>query len=127
MTIKESTTGRGGNIAYKMVRSKYDIDPKTGWGKVVTLARENLMKASGGKVPGPNVVAAHLTFGAHHGKDSASQKAKWKTRSWNTAESNMHRDGGLSASDKLKLKNYNRTQKTEDKKTLANKFKKRAK
>lgn len=102
MTIKEKVTTKGGNIGYKMTRSRY-IKGKDGYGAVITVARENLIKANGGKDPGTNVVAAHANFGAHNGKD---QKAKWASRAWNTAESNMNRADGISASDKLKLKNY---------------------
>ncbi len=120
MTIKDKTTGAGGNRGYRMTRSKYKIG-KDGYGAVVTVARENLLKANHGKDPGPNIVAMHIRPGAHHGKD---QKAVWGSRSKNTAESNMQRDGGLSTSDKLKLKNYSRTTQKNDKKTLAEKLKK---
>lgn len=107
MTIKEKTTGRGGNVAYRMQRSKYIKGPD-GHGAVVTAAREALIAANGGKDPGYNVVAAHDSFGSHHGKN---QDARWETRAYNTAESNMHRAGGLSIKDKIKLKSYKEPQK----------------
>jgi len=105
MTIREDVTTRGGNVGYNMTRSKY-VRGKDGYGRVITTAREALIKANGGKDPGPNTVAAHAKFGSHFG-GADDQKAKWASRSWNTSESNMNRgSGGISASDKLRLKNY---------------------
>ncbi len=120
MTIKDKTTGEGGNRGYKMVRSKYLKGPD-GHGRVITAAREALIAKNGGKDPGENVVAAHKNFGAHHGDD---QVATWQSRSWNTAESNMNRKDGISATDKLKLKSYN---KKKDAKKLTEKFNDRRK
>ena len=105
MTIRDKLTTKGGNRGYSMVRSKYVKGPD-GFGKVITLARETLIGRNGGKDPGRDVVAAHKDFGAHHSKDVKDQEATFKSRSWNTSESNMNRDAGISATDKLKLKNY---------------------
>lgn len=118
MTIKENTTGRGGNVGYKMVRSKF-VKGKDGYGKVITAAREQLLKSNGGKDPGPDVVAAHKNFGAHHGDDQIS---KWKSRAWNTAESNMHRKDGISATDKMRLKKYKGEQEAKPKKSATEKL-----
>lgn len=101
MTIKEDTTGRGGNVGYKMVRSKVVKGPD-GHGKMVTAAREALMQKLG-RDPGPNIVAAHKGFGAHHGSDQA---ARWETRAYNTAESDYNHDGSISIKDKIALKKY---------------------
>jgi hypothetical protein len=105
MTIKDKLTTKGGNRSYSMTRSKIAIDPKTGYGKVVTLARETLMRKLG-RDPGPNVVAAHKSFGAHHSHNPEEQQASFKSRAYNTAESNMNRDHGISMSDKIKLRKY---------------------
>lgn len=101
MTIKDKTTGAGGNRGYRMVRSKISKG-KDGYGKMVTEAREKLMQKLGYD-PGYNVVAAHKNFGAHHGKD---QEAEWQSRSWNTAQSDFNHDGHLSVADKIKLNKY---------------------
>ncbi len=103
MTIREKVTTRGGSVGYKQVRSKISMG-KDGYGKSVTVAREKLMQKLG-RDPGPNVVAAHSSFGSHFGGDK-DQASKFATRGWNTAESNMNRADGLSATDKLKLRNY---------------------
>lgn len=104
MTIRLPTTTRGGATGYRMVRSRY-VKDKSGYGKVISTAREELIKKNGGKDPGPNTVAAHKSFGSHFGGDK-DQESSWATRGWNTSESNMNRAGGLSATDKLKLKRY---------------------
>ena len=101
MTIKDTHTGSGGGRAYSMTRSKISHD-KNGYGKTVTVAREKLMQKLGYD-PGPDTVAAHTQFGAHHGKD---QSAKWESRKWNSAEMGMHGDNKISVADKLKLKQY---------------------
>jgi hypothetical protein len=102
MTIKEKVTTRGGNIGYRMQRSKIKIGPD-GYGAVVPVARERLMQKLGYD-PGPDIVAAHKNFGSHNGAD---QEATFKSRSWNSAQSNMHRDkNGYTATDKIRMKNY---------------------
>lgn len=101
MTIKENKTTKGGNIGYRETRSKYVKGPD-GYGKVITVARENLIKKLGYD-PGKDVVASHVNPGAHHGAD---QESYWASRGRNTAESNMNRDNGISIKDKIKLRSY---------------------
>lgn len=76
--------GRG----YKLVRSKHVKGPD-GYGKIMSLARENLIHKNGGKDPGKDVVAAHYEPGAHFEKDGG--KARFKSRGWNTSSSNKMR------------------------------------
>ncbi len=78
--------GRG----YRMVRSKYLKGPD-GYGRVISVARENLIKKNGGKDPGEDVVAAHYEPGAHLEKDGG--KARFKSRGWNTTQANKARAG----------------------------------
>jgi hypothetical protein len=87
MAIRESTTGRGGNVAYGMVRSKI-AKGKDGYGKVVSKAREALMEKLG-KDPGVDTVAMHKRSGSHFEKNGGA--ADWGSRAENTAESNMKR------------------------------------
>ncbi len=115
MTIKDKLTTKGGNRAYSMVRSKISHDKK-GYGIVVPLGRELAMQKLGYD-PGKNVVFAHGEFGAHHGKSADSQAGEFKSRAWNSAQSNMHRDkDGYTATDKIRMKNYKDPEKK--KKTL---------
>lgn len=88
MAIKEKKTTRGGNVGYKMVRSKYVKGPDN-QGKVITAAREKMIAANGGKDPGYNVTANHITGGSHHEEDGG--KFRKGTRAENTAESNRAR------------------------------------
>ena len=87
MAIRDKKTTNGGSRGYKMVRSKI-AKGKDGYGKMVTLAREKMMKRLGYD-PGPNVTANHTKGGSHHEKDGG--KFKKGTRSENTAESNRKR------------------------------------
>ena len=103
MAIKDKLTTHGGSRGYNEVRSKY-VKGKDHYGKVITQARENLIASDPKhRDPGPETVASHVNFGAHHGSD---QDAYWATRGRNTAESNMNRADGISPTDKLKLKMY---------------------
>jgi hypothetical protein len=88
MTIRDKFTSAGGNRAYKSVRSKISKD-KFGYGKRVSLARENLMQKLG-RDPGVNTVASHVTGGSHFEKGGG--KAYWNTRSDNTSDSNKARE-----------------------------------
>ena len=99
-----------------MVRSKYVKGPDN-YGKVIPLAREILIKKNNGVDPGPKIVAAHKNFGSHFGTDAKDQEADFKSLSWNSAQSNMHRDkDGYTATDKIRMKNYKDPEKK--KKTL---------
>ncbi len=106
MAIHEKTTAKGGNIGFRMVRSKYVTGPD-GYGKTINIARENLIAADPKhRDPGPNVVASHFSPGSHW-KKSDDQKARWQTREWNSAEMGMMQGkgkAGLSVADKIKLK-----------------------
>lgn len=89
MAIRDKFTTAGGSRAYgKEVRSKF-VKGKDGYGKVITKAREALIARNGGKDPGYNIVAAHLTPGSHFEKDGGA--ARKATRGENTAESNKMR------------------------------------
>lgn len=120
MAIKDNTTGKGGNRGYTMVRSKF-VKGKDSYGKVITLARELLIKKNGGKDPGKDVVAAHKEFGAHHSKDPSEQKAEWQTREWNSSQMGRNRDG-ISALDKIKLKQAEREKPKAKSKTVSEKL-----
>jgi hypothetical protein len=83
---RNSLTAKG--IGYYMVRSKFLKGPD-GYGRVISKARENLIAKNGGKDPGKDVVAAHLSPGAHLEKSGGA--AKFKTRGENSTESNKWR------------------------------------
>jgi hypothetical protein len=87
MAIRDSKTTKGGNRAYRMVRSKTAKGPD-GYGKVVSMARERMMSKIG-KDPGYNVTANHIEGGSHHEKDGGAFRKG--TRAENTAESNRKR------------------------------------
>lgn len=88
MSVRNKVTTEGGSTAYKMVRSKF-TKGKDGYGKVISAAREKLIKKSDGKDPGENTVAMHKKFGSHFEKGGGA--AEWGSRAKNTAESNKHR------------------------------------
>ncbi len=96
MAKRDAKTTKGGNRAYKMVRSKVSKG-KDGYGKVVSAAREKLMQKSG-KDPGYNTVAKHEKDGSHFEEDGG--KAKFGSRASNTADANKKRK----FSDKIKEK-----------------------
>lgn len=87
MTIRDKTTGAGGNRAYEMVRSKISKGPDS-YGKVVTVEREKMMQKLGYD-PGPNNVFMHKTGGSHF--DPKGDPGKMGTRAENTADSNKAR------------------------------------
>lgn len=76
-----------GSNMYHYVRSKI-AKGKDGYGKVISVDREKMMKKLG-KDPGPNVVPEHITNGPH--KDPKGAPFKIGTRSSNTADSNKDR------------------------------------
>jgi len=88
MAIRDKKASNGGGRAYKMTRSKISKG-KDGYGKVVSVAREKLMRRLGYD-PGKNTVAMHKEAGSHHDKDGGKTKG-WGTRGENTAESNRKR------------------------------------
>lgn len=85
--IRDKFTTEGGNRAYNMVRSKI-VKGKDGFGKVVSVAREKLMRKLG-RDPGEDVVAAHTKSGSHFEKDGGDFRIA--SRGENTAESNRAR------------------------------------
>lgn len=87
MAIRDKLTTKGGNRAYRMVRSKISKD-ENGYGKVVSVARERMMQKLG-KDPGYNIVAAHDHSGSHFEKDGG--EADPATRAENTSDSNRLR------------------------------------
>ena len=82
MAKKDKTTGNGGNRGYKMVRSKVVKGPD-GYGKVITKAREQLLRKLGYD-PGYNKVAMHEKGGSHHGEKQG--KVKWGSRKENSSD-----------------------------------------
>jgi hypothetical protein len=86
---RNSLTAKG--IGYDKVRSKYLKGPD-GYGRVISVAREELIKKNGGKDPGKDMVAAHYDPGDHLGEKDGG-RARFKTRGWNTAEANRLRSG----------------------------------
>lgn len=100
MTIRDKTTGEGGNRAYSMVRSKL-VKGKDGYGKVISLAREkmlSLLKAKGvdPKSVKKDTVAGHMTKdgkhadGAQHSKNPADHIVKAVSRAENSKASAEH-------------------------------------
>ena len=82
----ETALGRG----YHLVRSKF-VKGKDHYGKIVTVLREKLLAANGGKDPGPDVVAMHKYPGAHKGTTGKDVMGKFGSRADNTRESNRLR------------------------------------
>jgi len=84
---RNSDTAKGGGYGYHLVRSKI-LKGKDGYGKVISVDREKMVKKLG-RDPGPDVVVQHKEGGAH--KDKDGDDFKIGTRSENTAESNKAR------------------------------------
>ena len=89
---------------YDKQRSKFLKDPKTGYGRVISVAREKLLEKNGGEDPGPDVVAFHIEGGSHKNGKTEDEKAIWATKGQNTSESNMRRAGRVKEYIKKKLK-----------------------
>lgn len=86
---RNSLTAKG---IYDKTRSKF-LKDKNGYGRVIAVAREQLLEKNGGKDPGSNVVAFHVEGGPHANGNTNDEKAIWATKGQNTAESNMRRSG----------------------------------
>ncbi len=87
---RNEDTSRG---IYTKIRSKF-VKGKDGQRAVITLAREKMIEANGGKDPGPNMVAHH-TNGSKAGADNKSDDMKFEMVSFgdNVSESNQRRGG----------------------------------
>ena len=79
-----------GSEKYKMVRSK-TVKGADGYGKVISESRSRLIDKLG-RDPGKDIVAMHEEPGDHK-FDKNGGKAKFGTRSQNTADSNRFRKG----------------------------------
>lgn len=100
MTIKDDTTGEGGNRAYSMVRSKF-VKGKDGYGRVISLAREKMLASLKARGIDPSkvskdTVAGHMTKsgghadGAQHSKDPDDHIVKPVSRAENSRASATH-------------------------------------
>jgi hypothetical protein len=93
-TIKKQTrnedTSKG---IYTKVRSRF-VKGKDGQKAVITLAREKMIEANGGKDPGPSMVAHHVE-GSKAGANNKSDDDKFMMVSFgdNVSESNQRRGG----------------------------------
>jgi hypothetical protein len=87
---------------YTKVRSKFEKGAD-GYGKVITLAREKAMEASGGSLPKGSAV--HHKSGSKAGADNKKDDMDFgvMTKGENTAESNMRRAGRTKAYIRKKL------------------------
>jgi hypothetical protein len=88
---------------YTKVRSKIVKDPKTGYGIVVTKARELMIEKLGHNIPS-NMVAHHLAGGSSVDDTWSQEKnAALVPKGENTAESNYRRGGKSRAWIKKKI------------------------
>lgn len=101
MTLKDKTTGEGGNRAYFMVRSKY-LKGKDGYGRVISLAREKMLKLLKEKGVDldkvtEDMVASHLTEngdhadGSQHSRNPNDHKIMVESREDNSRAAAEHR------------------------------------